>query len=436
MSVASHFSRLGSSLVFMAVSFSSATAAQPQAPKSASPAPGSGRVALYAAVGPELAQYDVDAGKARLVKRGAVTVPGNVQYVWPHPSRRYLYVAWSDGGPAGASGAPSRGSRHGVHAFRVDPASGALSAHGEAVALPSRPIHLCTDIPGAHILVAHNEPSTVTVFGIAPDGSLAAQVKQPATLDAGVYAHQIRVDPSNRLAFVVARGNGPTRDKPEDPGALKLYNYKDGLLSNRASIAPASGFNFQPRHLDFHPSRPWVFVSIERQNQLQVYKKLDGGTLSALPLFTKDSLAQPVVRDRPGQAAGTVHVHPNGRFVYQANRASGTEDYQGKQVFAGGENTIAVFAINQNTGEPSLIQSIDTRGFSARTFALDPSGRILIAGNQVPFLRRQGSNVVNVPASMSVYRVRDDGKLEFVRKYDVEATNSRSLFWMGMVALP
>ena len=237
------------------------------------------------------------------------------------------------------------------------------------------------------------------------------------------------------MVILVTRGNGPTRDKPEDPGALKIFSYKDGLLANRASVAPGGGFNFQPRHLDFHPSRPWVFVSLERQNQLQVYKKLDEGTLSAAPLFTKNSLADPA-HFRPGQAAGTVHVHPNGRFVYQANRASGTTDFEGKPVFAGGENTIAVFAINQDTAEPTLIQNIDTRGISARTFALDPSGRILVAGNQVPFLVRRGPNVTSVPASLAVYRVRDDGKLDFVRKYDVEATNSKSVFWMGLVALP
>jgi 6-phosphogluconolactonase (cycloisomerase 2 family) len=284
-------------------------------------------------------------------------------------------------------------------------------------------------------LVAHNEPSAVAVYRIAPDGALAAQVKGPAALDTGIYAHQVRVDPSNRMVILVTRGNGPTRDKPEDPGALKIFGYQDGLLSNRASVAPRGGFNFQPRHLDFHPSQPWVFVSLERQNQLQVYRKLDDGTLGPAPLFTKDSLADPA-HVRPGQEAGTVHVHPNGMFVYQANRASGVTDFEGKPVFAGGENTIAVFAIDQNTAEPTLIQSIDTQGISARTFALDPSGRILVAGNQVPFLVRRGPSVTTVPASLAVYRVRDDGKLDFIRKYDVRATNNNSLFWMGLVALP
>lgn len=392
------------------------------------------KLALYAAVGVELTQYDANADGASLVKRGSVTLPGNVQYVWPHPSRQYLYVAWSDGGPSGAAGRPTGGRNHGVHAFRID-ASGALQSHGQPVALPSRPVHISADISGANLLVAHTEPSAVTVYRIGANGTLGAPVKQPATLDAGIYAHQVRVDPSNRLVILVTRGNAPTRGKPEDPGALKVFTYKDGLLANLASIAPGGGFNFQPRHLDFHPSQPWVYVSMERQNQLQVYRKLAGGNLTPAPVFTKDSLADPS-HPQSGQAAGTVHVHPNGKFVYQANRASGTVDFEGKPVFAGGENTMAVFAIHQKTGEPTLIQSVETQGISTRTFTLDPQGKILIAGNQVPLAVRGGSSVTTVPASMAVYRVHDDGKLEFVRKYDVEATNSKSLFWIGLIALP
>jgi hypothetical protein len=129
-------------------------------------------------------------------------------------------------------------------------------------------------------------------------------------------------------------------------------------------------------------------------------------------------------------------VHPNGRFLYQANRASGTVEFEGKPVFAGEENNIAVYAINQDTGEPSLIQNIDTRGFTPRTFALDPSGRILVAANQTPTQVREGNGVKTVAAGLSVYRVGNDGKLEFARKYDVDASGSRSLFWMGIVGRP
>ena len=54
--------------------------------------------ALYSGVGGQLTHYEVDFGAATLAKRAAVTLPGGIQYAWPHPSRRYLYVATSTGG--------------------------------------------------------------------------------------------------------------------------------------------------------------------------------------------------------------------------------------------------------------------------------------------------------------------------------------------------
>ena len=55
-------------------------------------------------------------------------------------------------------------------------------------------------------------------------------MKQPAPIDGGIYAHQIRVHPSNKMVVMVTRGNGPAPGRPEDPGALKIYSYKDGIV--------------------------------------------------------------------------------------------------------------------------------------------------------------------------------------------------------------
>jgi DNA-binding beta-propeller fold protein YncE len=130
-------------------------------------------------------------------------------------------------------------------------------------------------------------------------------------------------------------------------------------------------------------------------------------------------------------------VHPSGRFVYVGNRASATTDVQGTPVAVGGENTIAVISINQETGEPTLIQTVDTRGFHPRTFAIDPSGRVLVVGNLTPLAVRDERGVHTVPAGLSVFTVGSDGRLSFARTYDVEAapTAGRSLFWMGMASL-
>jgi 6-phosphogluconolactonase (cycloisomerase 2 family) len=234
---------------------------------------------------------------------------------------------------------------------------------------------------------------------------------------------------------LVTRGNAPTASAPEDPGALKVFAYSNGVLRSRASIAPGGGYGFQARHLDFHPSRPWAFLTLERQNQIAMFRVVDD-SLSAAPLFSKTTLADPG-HIRPGQTTSSIHVHPNGRFVYVGNRASATTEFQGTRVSAGGENTIAVFAIDQATGEPRLIQTIETRGFQPRTFALDAGGRILVAGNQNPLVVRDGNGVRTVPASLSVFRIGADGTLAFVRQYDVDAQPGRGrlLFWMGIAPL-
>ena len=71
-------------------------------------------------------------------------------------------------------------------------------------------------------------------------------------------------------------------------------------------------------------------------------------------------------------------IHPNGRFLYVTNRADGVATQDGQAIWAGGENSIAVFALAERTGEPRLMQHLSSEGIEARTFAVDPSGTVLI----------------------------------------------------------
>ena len=142
------------------------------------------KVWLYANVGPELTQYHVDVDAAALTRRETVSLPANVQYAWPHASRQFLYVATSDS----ASGMGPAGSNHHVTALRIDGATGALTQHGAPIPLPTRPIHMATDIPSRHILVAFNNPSAIRVYRINADGSAGAEVVQRGGIDAGIFA--------------------------------------------------------------------------------------------------------------------------------------------------------------------------------------------------------------------------------------------------------
>jgi 6-phosphogluconolactonase len=402
--------------LFVLFSIAAVTVGAAQVP---SPDP---RVFLYAAVGPELSTYGVTASNGTLMKTSSVTLPFGVQYVWHHSSSRFLYVAWSNG---------MQGDRHGVSAYRIDAATGVLTPHGQNIEIRHRPVHLTVDANATHVLVAYNNPSGLSVHNVKADGTLGSEVAQPATIDGGIYAHQIRVHPSNRMVVMVTRGNGPAPNRAEDPGALKIYGYKDGVVTNRQSIAPSGGFGFQPRHIDFHPSQPFMYLNLERQNQLQVYRVFNGESVEPKALFTKDTLDN-AAASKPAQMTGAIHIHPSGRFVYLSNRASGTKMVDGKAVWEGGENTIGVYAIDQETGEPVRIQNADTHGMHARTFTLDAASGLLVAANQSAVTKSDGTRV---PATLAVFRIADDGKLEFLRKYDVDTGQSASLMWAGFVRL-
>ena len=337
---------------------------------------GSGTV-FYQSIGDRLKHWDVDVDAATLTPGASVTLPSNIQYVWPHPSRKYLYVSTSD---ATSGNAPNPGRVHRLCAVRVD-ADGALALHGEGAVLPQRPIHHSVDHRGQYTFTCYNKQSDLAVHRINSDGTVGEQVRQTTKLDLGIFAHQIVPTPANRSVILVTRGNLPENGKAEDPGALKIYGFKDGQLSPLANLPVGGngGLGYGPRHLDFHPVKPWVYVSVESQNELHMHALL-GDSLSPEPLYKLRSTVSPF-DSHVRQAAGGIHVHPDGRTVYLTNRANSMVDFKGKKVFQGGENNIAVFSIDPNSGEPVLVQNADPQSFHVRTFSIDPSGKILLAAS-------------------------------------------------------
>jgi 6-phosphogluconolactonase (cycloisomerase 2 family) len=379
---------------------------------------GAARVAVYASVGEELLTFNADIASASLTRTSSIMLPGFVQEAWVSPSGPFLYVAWSNGGASyNGSGVDPVGDKHGITAFRVD-STGALHAHGAPAVIRSRPIYITGDRSARHLLVAYNDPSGISVHAINADGTVGAEMPQSGSLDVGIYAHNVRVLPSNDAVVLVTRGNEPTKTTKEDPGALKVFRFDNGALTNTASIAPSNGIGFRSRHIDFHPTRPWAFLTVEAQNRLEVFG-ITKSTLTSQPLFNKATLADGT-GVKSGQTTSTLHVHPNGQYVYVANRGAAE----------GGTNNIAVFRINQDTGEPSLIQNIDTHGLTPRTFSVDPSGRMLVVGNQTT----QSVAGHTVPANLAVFRIRADGMLDFAQRYDL-AVGRKPLWWTGLVPL-
>jgi len=383
------------------------------------------RIALYAAVGATLIRHDVDVQGATLTQRGTQTLPAGLQYAWPHASGRVVYVACSDGRPG------HHGTRHFLAAYRVAP-DGELTPHGEPLSLRSRPVHVTLDRESAHVLVTFHAPSDVGVYRLDADGRIGAEVPQQQPLPLGKTAHQTLVSPTGTRVFVPVRGSHPEHGRPEEPGSLAVFDYRDAQLAHRQTIAPGDGYGFGPRHIDFHPTEPWAYLSIERQNEIALFELSGADVIGPRTRATTLERPQDV---KPRQLVGAIHVHPSGRFVYVSNRADGVITQGQRAVFNGGENSIAVFSIDPQTGEPIRIQNADTGGIHPRTFCIDPTGRLLVAANMTGRAVREGDQIRDVPARLSVFRIGDDGMLQFARAYDVDA-GDQLLFWAGMLKLP
>ena len=61
-----------------------------------------------------------------------------------------------------------------------------------------------------------------------------------------------------------------------------------------------------------------------------------------------------------------------------------------------------MFAIDEKTGEPKLIQTIEGHGIHLRTFGIDPSGKLLVATSIRPMPLRDGKTLTT---GIMVYRI-------------------------------
>ena len=218
---------------------------------------------------------------------------------------------------------------------------------------------------------------------------------------------RIRSSPRRRTTrcILVTRGNDAKPDKPEDPGAIKTFGFANGALTDLASIAPRhrAGLRAAPSRFS---SDEAMGVRLDRaaEQALCLQARSRGTGLSRAPMFVKDTLANPNPKVR--QAAGAIHVHPSGKFVYLTNRASDLVDSKRHESVHGGENNVAVFAIDQASGEPTLIQNADGAAVELRTFGIEPSGRMLVAASIKPVPVRDANGIKTVPAKLCVFSRR------------------------------
>lgn len=81
-----------------------------------------------------------------------------------------------------------------------------------------------------------------------------------------------------------------------------------------------------------------------------------------------------------------MHFRRNVRSGAFVNRAAGTVGEMGKAVFSPGENNLAIYRVNPDTGEQTPVQHVNANGIHCRNIQFDRAGEILVSSHVKPFL--------------------------------------------------
>jgi len=151
------------------------------------------------------------------------------------------------------------------------------------------------------------------------------------------------------------------------------------VLSKQNSLQLEEGAG--PRHLAIHPNG-WIYVANELNSTVSTVVRNAKGlyelkkSISTLPdNYTGESFC------------GDIHLSDDSRFLYVSNR---------------GDNSIAIFSVNDKNGDLILQSFQDVKGSWPRNFSLTEDGRFLVVANQ------KSNNIVSFSVN------KENGELNFV----------------------
>jgi 6-phosphogluconolactonase len=261
-----------------------------------------------------------------------------------------------------------------VSAFAVEPATGRLQPLNTVRSGGAGPTYVSVHPSGRFLLVANYFGGSVAVLPILPDGSLGAP--SDIQVDAGTL--------------------GPTKATHAPPGSFAISGH-DRTHAHMIQADPSGRFVL---HVDLGLDQIFVWKFDDQHGRLTPN---DPASIS-LP---------------PGDGPRHFHFHPNGRWFYSIQEEGSTValfDYDattgrltarqtisslppgfagsnfcseimvsadGRFVYAGNRlhDSIAIFSVGPN-GELTFVADEPTRGNYPRSFNTDPTGRFLYSCNQ------------------------------------------------------
>lgn len=255
------------------------------------------------------------------------------------------------------------GDRSEVSAFSVNPDTGCLTFLNRESTGGKNPVHLAVDRSHRYLAVANYGSGSVALLPLAGDGTLGKLrdlVEVPGTPgphrteQPHARPHHIPFDPEGRFLIVPDKGLDRIFTFRLDAEKGKLI-----LQENAVKTRETAG----PRHIAFHPQRPFAYVINELDSTLTIYR-YDAGSGALHPLQILSTLPGDYTGD---SRASEIAVDKAGRFVYASNR---------------GHDSIVVFAIDPATGLCANAGWTSSQGKTPRFFAIDPVSSFLHAANE------------------------------------------------------
>jgi 6-phosphogluconolactonase len=257
-----------------------------------------------------------------------------------------------------------RKSEGAVAAFAVEQDTGRLTLLNVETTGRGSLTHLAVDATGRMVVAASYGGAYVVSFPIAEDGQVGKRVTliphsgplgpNHGRQDAS-HPHSVTISPDNRFALVA------------DLGQDRMFVYRiapeKGSLSPHepafATIEPGAG----PRHSKFSPDGKSFYILNELDSTITSCRY--DATRGVVEPFQRTST---LPEDFKGKSTTSeVRIHPNGRFVYAANR---------------GHDSLAVFSRDERTGAVTRVEIVPCGGENPRNFSLTPDGAWLLCAHQ------------------------------------------------------
>jgi 6-phosphogluconolactonase len=297
--------------------------------------------------------YRMDPSSGKLSYESLIPDLPNVSYMAVHPQSGWIYAVNEteefDGQPGGGISVISRDATGKFRVLYKQSSGGA------------NPAYISIERTGRFALVANYKAGSVAMVPIGWNGELdsPSHVVQHIGSSAdserqeGPHPHCILPDPSNRFALAA------------DLGADKLFIYHmdldEGQLHNHTEVEmePRTG----PRHILFDSTGRHAYV-VNELNSTVIFYNYDPttGTLERMQ----------IVSTLPGRFAeenfcADLHLSSDGKYLYVSNR---------------GHDSLVCFRVDADSGELTYQSHIPSNGHQPRIFALDPSGRFIVAAHQ------------------------------------------------------